>query len=177
MHMITRSSFRGKGVTEIHDVARELAMEAGLNVATAWISGLEPSTTEQEIERDSTVLDERRESLRPEFAARDVIAVDYATHLNMSLPSTTPIAWTRGLREDGTWDKQGSLGGAGGYIVFMGGNVTYYENLNAGGGQLRRADGTRTANILEALPPEVRVVGAGPGTLHGTQGKAPEITP
>ncbi len=107
------------------------------------------------------------------------------------LPSTTPIAWTRGLREDGTWDDRGTFGTSGGYIVFMGGNVMRVSSdqsseahqrilpggnvmpvsdLASEGGRLRRPDGTPTANILEALPPGSRVVGSGPATLHGSTG-------
>ena len=37
---------------------------------------------------------------------------------------------------------------------------------------LVRPDGTPTSNILETLPATARVVGSGPGTLHGHTGRA-----
>ncbi len=158
----------GDDVETIHDVARLLALRAGLNDASMWItggdaqSGVEDSLT--------TVLDRSRQGLDSQFAAQDIVAIDFATNLRMDMPSWTPIAWTRGLREDGTWDERGTFGTSGGFVVFLGGNVARVSDLASEGGRLRRPDGTPTANILEALPPEARVVGSGPATLHGSTG-------
>jgi prepilin-type processing-associated H-X9-DG protein len=39
--------------------------------------------------------------------------------------ATTPLAFTRGLKIDGTWDeKYGLYGSKGGYVVFCDGHVT-----------------------------------------------------
>jgi prepilin-type processing-associated H-X9-DG protein len=42
--------------------------------------------------------------------------------------STTPLAFTRGLKDDGTWDeKYGLYGSKGGYIVFCDGHVKWFD--------------------------------------------------
>jgi prepilin-type processing-associated H-X9-DG protein len=50
-------------------------------------------------------------------------------NLNGSVPlSTTPLAFTRGLKSDGTWDeKYGLYGTKGGYVVFCDGHVTWFD--------------------------------------------------
>lgn len=159
----------GEEVETIHDVARLLAQKGGLNDATMWVSKHDAKSGSED--RLTTVLDSnRRESLDPVFADQDVVAFDFVTGLDTGMPSTTPIAWTRGLRQDGTWDKKGPHGSSGGFIVFMGGNVMTEKELSEGGGRLVGRDGNRTSNILGALPPGARVVGSGPGTLHGATG-------
>jgi len=74
-------------------------------------------------------------------------------------PSTTPIAWTRGLTPSGSWqdhggDRAGVYGSDGGFIVFLDGHVEYHRNLADGGGRLVSwEEGSPTAEIGEALGP------------------------
>jgi prepilin-type N-terminal cleavage/methylation domain-containing protein/prepilin-type processing-associated H-X9-DG protein len=72
-------------------------------------------------------------------------------------PSTTPIAWTRGLRLNGTWDPATSpYEGKGGHIVFLDGHVKWYKRLDSTlpHNQLTRyGTNISTTSILEALPP------------------------
>ena len=81
-------------------------------------------------------------------------------------PSTTPVAWTRGLTALGTWlsfgqERSGIYGDAGGFIVFLDGHVEFHTDLNRDGGQLvDSATGARTADIRRALGPGVRVYDA-----------------
>lgn len=168
-----RERLPGPEVESIYEVARMLAREGGLNDASIWFSEADGGRSATD-KRLSTVLDHSRSALHPLFAVQEAIAFDYATGLTTSMRSTTPVAWTRGLGEDGTWGEDGAYGSAGGFIVFLGGNVRTYRELTRDGEQLVRPDGTRTSNILEALPPEARVVGSGPGTLHGSTGVLPE---
>ncbi len=122
-----------------------------------------------DISNSTAVLDEPRTALEPAFASEPVLSWDFVTGLNLNLPPTTPIAWTRGLQTDGTWDVHGGVcGGDGGHIMFLGGNVAYFRDLKSA--PLTRPDGTPTSNVLEALPGSARVVGAGPATLQGKAG-------
>ena len=72
-------------------------------------------------------------------------------------PSTTPVAWTRGLTPEGRWlphgsERAGIYGDEGGFIVFLDGHVEFHRDLARDGGQLvSQADGRRTADIREAL--------------------------
>jgi hypothetical protein len=78
----------------------------------------------------------------------------------MSDPSTTPIAFTRGLKADGTWDNNAD-GGArsvygedGGHIAFLGGNVQFYKDLGDSDatGRLTKTNGKPTVDIRQTIP-------------------------
>lgn len=157
-------------VETIHEFARALAREGGLNHASFWVSEAENSASDAAL---TGVLSDDGVSLDPAFAKQESFAFDFAAGLQtQESPPTTPIAWTRGLREDGTWDENGPYGSAGGMILFRGGYVYTFKDLHSeGGGVLELPDGRNTSNILEALPPDVRVVGSGQGTLHGSSGR------
>jgi prepilin-type N-terminal cleavage/methylation domain-containing protein len=81
----------------------------------------------------------------------------------MAPPSTTPVAWTRGLMTSGQWQdfngqRPGIYGAEGGYIVFLDGHVEFHRDLARDGGQLVSfAEGRRTADIGEAVGPGVTV--------------------
>ena len=92
------------------------------------------------------------------------IGVAVASGLNpMAPPSTTPVAWTRGLTSEGRWQgldgrRPGIYGSEGGYIVFLDGHVQFFRDLSLDGGQLVSAlNGSRTADIREAIGPGARV--------------------
>ncbi|MBL9188298.1 MAG: hypothetical protein JNK23_12505 [Opitutaceae bacterium] len=163
----------GREPATIHAIAATLARTNALTDTSCWFSAadLERFAPGTDLKALGPVLDPSRTALSPAFARQKAFAWDFATGLKMVMPASTPIAWTRGLRSDGTWDpKSGAYGGEGGYIAFLGGNVQFFSNLQAT--PLVRPDGKRTSNILETLPPTVRVVGSGPGTLHGAMGLA-----
>ena len=70
--------------------------------------------------------------------------------LKTSDQPTTPVGWTRGLRADGSWDKdKAPYGESGGAIVYLGGNVQQYGTID---GKLVRPSGKSTNNPLEAIP-------------------------
>lgn len=83
-----------------------------------------------------------------------------------SPPSTTPIAWTRGLQNDGTWkaltnESPAVYGAEGGHIIFLDGHVEYFRDLKGadGAGVLQHFETRRpTANILEAISPNATVL-------------------
>jgi prepilin-type processing-associated H-X9-DG protein len=53
--------------------------------------------------------------------------IAYGPNSNVPL-ETTPLAFTRGLCTDGTWDeKAGLYGSKGGYVVFCDGHVTWFD--------------------------------------------------
>jgi hypothetical protein len=142
---------------DVWDHARQLALQGGLNDATLWTIGADPAGA-PERDRLSTVLNTDRSGLEPAFAR---LVPSWAVPLGeipADAPATTPIAWTRGLQPDGTWAKHSPYGADGGHIVFLGGNVTFFRDLAREGGALVRFDGSGpTANLLEALPPGVRI--------------------
>jgi type II secretory pathway pseudopilin PulG len=153
----------GNTPATIHAVAAALARDGGLNDATMWLAGADRNVTRPVLSADRASVDE-------DFELETAFAWDFATGVHIAMPPTTPIAWTRGLREDGTWGADGVYGPEGGHIMFLGGNVQFFRDLIST--PLVRPDGTTTSNILETLPTTARVVGSGAGTLHGARGKA-----
>jgi prepilin-type processing-associated H-X9-DG protein len=64
------------------------------------------------------------------FSGWAVFSYCFITHGPISnIPlETTPLAFTRGLCIDGTWDeKAGLYGSKGGYVVFCDGHVTWFD--------------------------------------------------
>lgn len=114
-----------------------------------------------------------RNTLDSSFTDGRELSFEFVGGLKMSDPASTPVAFTRGLRTDGTWDVQnGVYGDTGGYVVYLGGNVEFYPDT-AVGKFVNSTNGQRTDNILEALPARtnVKVWGtsrAGIGTPGGT---------
>ena len=70
--------------------------------------------------------------------------------LKMCDPSTTPIAFTRGLTAQGVWDRdRGVYRQEGGHIVFLGGNVQFYQSID---NRLVNTLGKATSDIRETIP-------------------------
>lgn len=123
--------------------------------------------------------------LNSDFSAMP-LSVEVVAGLRMGNPSTTPVAFTRGLLAAGSWDAtKGVYGDAGGFIAYLGGSVTFHKNLDAPG-QLTSSNGQPTSNLLQALPfsasataqnPNPRVFAdsatGGLGDADGTESLAP----
>lgn len=144
--------------TDLPDYARQLAISSGLNEAYIWVK------TDTVIPRDGTIVlgdydtPPEKRLLNPAFAKLPHVVTVPLNGINVSMPATTPIAWTRGLDfEHGVWSPDSPNIGEGGHIVFLDCTVRYYRSLATNGGELRRfSDGRPTAKLLEALPPGTR---------------------
>jgi len=87
--------------------------------------------------------------------------------LRLNDAATTPLAYTRGLTTAGTWSATGTseddpnLGvyaETGGHIVFLGGNVEFYSDLE---NLLISNTGRPTSNLRQAVPDRtaIRILG------------------
>lgn len=143
--------------TDVWDYARILANDAGLDVPQMWLSKTDPASDNVTVFPSSVLIPgpSKPRPLNPAFLElKPSIAVALGK-LHTRLPATTPIAWTRGLRPDGTWSPHSPYGETGGWIFFLGGNVGFFKNVKSG---LVRFDGKgSTSDILEALPPGTRI--------------------
>ena len=182
------------GQTTVHRYAVALARSAGLNDKGMFISLHERHPRVRSdwrewnhtyiIRRDPDGLiyhpdfpssRERRErqeiEVNPEFLETG-ISFQLIGGLTIDLPSATPIAFTRGLREDGRWDRDnGVYGSDGGHMVFIGGNVVWRRNLRSDDNRLTGLAGDPTANILETLSPDHAIYGdPEPPIADGTRG-------
>ncbi|MBE2215474.1 MAG: hypothetical protein IAE82_16490, partial [Opitutaceae bacterium] len=155
----------------IHLVAAALARDGGLNDTSVWFSAEDRAAALAPAAAIAAPVMFDDGTLNTDFLQEKALAWDYVTGLHTSHPITTPVAWTRGLRRDGTWDRRGVYGADGGYIAFLGGNVQFFKNLHDT--PLVTPGGERTSDILKALPAGRRIVGSGPATLGGTESDSP----
>jgi hypothetical protein len=138
--------------TDVWDYAEKLA-RLGLNDASVWGTGSDPANAD-ELADMITVLTPDGKHINSEFRKLKPSWAVAVVKLTAASPASTPIAWTRGLRTDGTWSPHSPYGTDGGHIVFLGGSVQWFRNLTH---QLVSRDGTLTSNILDALPPGARI--------------------
>lgn len=90
-------------------------------------------------------------TLNSDFSG-STLSVELVGGLRMADPSTSPVAFTRGLEATGSWTKEkGVYKDEGGYIAYLGGNVVFYKDL-LGDNQITSSNGKKTSNILQALP-------------------------
>lgn len=119
-----------------------------------------------------------RTVLDPSFTTDRSLSIEFVSGVRLGDPPTTPVAFTRGLRPDGTWDPvTGVYGDAGGFVAYLGGSVIFHPSTATGKFRSYRT-GRPTDNILHAIPynpaaPEqsARVwgtTGAGTGSPTGT---------
>lgn len=141
--------------------AQILAESAGLENARIWQSSIDPASASTHAEKIDILLASKPgepKQVNPTFLKIKPAFAVALGKLDTSMPSTTPIAWTRGLQPDGTWAVHSPYGHEGGFIVFLSGNVKFFRDMTEAGGQLTRFDGEGpTANILEALPAGTRI--------------------
>lgn len=139
---------------DINGYAVLLAKEAGLNDPKIWVLGdddLAAGSTLPVVvatETDGTF------TVDPIFAAASK-SFSVMNALSARASANTPVGWTRGLNPtSGVWDDEDAVYGTdGGHIVFKGGHVEFYENLEGedGNGALISADGSGpTQSLLDA---------------------------
>ncbi|MFH1498750.1 MAG: hypothetical protein ABII82_13095 [Verrucomicrobiota bacterium] len=140
---------------DLHGFMIALAKAGGMNSADLWFVHGDPL-----LKTDipyATVLNAEGTALHDDLKDAPIGWAAVISGLHVGAGSTTPVAWTRGLQPDGTWSKDSPHAGEGGYIVFLGGNISAFTRSLADQ-PLRRYDGNgTTTNILEALPPGSRV--------------------
>lgn len=140
----------------INELAAFLANKGGLNDPSIWILQEDPfcpSDIPKSIISPSGQVHPKFKDLPLSFT----VVVGVGVYMN---PSTTPIAWTRGLREDGEWDlHKGVWGDTGGWVAFLDGHVAWYNNLKDEENQLcSHSTYEGTSSIIESLNPGVRVL-------------------
>lgn len=116
--------------------------------------------------------DNSRRQLDNDFISAP-LAWEFVGGVRMSDPPTTPIAFTRGLQPNGSWDiNSGVYKDSGGFVAFLGGNVVFYNStVNV---FTSPTTGKKVTDIRQAIPPAAKIYGtpvsAGPiiGSLNGT---------
>jgi prepilin-type N-terminal cleavage/methylation domain-containing protein len=131
----------GRAITggqKYHQWFGQLARYAGYNDPAMLVSKNDDAVDPTLV--PATVLDPATPgALLAGFASLSTTSFNVVSGLRLSDPATTPVAFTRGLRTDGTWTGTTSTTGdvatgaykdSGGHVVFLGGHVQFYSNLN-----------------------------------------------
>lgn len=151
----------GGDSTTVIAFAGALAHGGGINDGNIWRSSSDSAGSVQYngapiLEATGTPRNIRKGA--GDFGTLDAISFVVVSGLRTSMPSTTPIALTRGLNPSaGEWLTQRNLsvyGSDGGHIVFMGGNVSFYKNTKGDDNKgifIKASDGQRTHNVLESI--------------------------
>jgi hypothetical protein len=149
--LIASNDFNGGPLPDVRDyreLAVFLARHGGLNDANCWVS-LSDFFAPTGL---STVVDGQGAPMRNFLDAPLTIAVGLPTPTT-NMPSHTPVAWTRGLRDDGTWPEDGPYEGQGGYVAFLGGNVAWFQSGDVLKRVLRFDGQPNPRTWSEVLPP------------------------
>ena len=145
----------------------QLARYGGFNNPELLISKLDTAIDQTAL--PLTVLDPtvaNSPTLNSEFTALGTTSFNVVAGLRLNDPATTPLAFTRGLTTAGTWSSTGSseddpnrgvYAETGGHIVFLGGNVKPYSDLE---NSLISNTGRPTSNLRQAVPNRVTGTGA-----------------
>ncbi|MEZ5275903.1 MAG: prepilin-type N-terminal cleavage/methylation domain-containing protein [Opitutaceae bacterium] len=163
----------------LHYYAAALATNASLNDAAVWVSGSDNSTNlpllPSSIFQGATTDPDTGDPVPPQInAAFDGKDLSFAVMLGLNVsshPSTTPIAWTRGLLATGLWsDANAIYNSEGGHIVFMGGNVAFYRNVVDR--LVIPSSGVATSNIQDVIDAvnNGKALDQGDGQVYGPAG-------
>lgn len=159
------------GGESIDDVAAVLAIVAGLNDISAWTSDKDPNPNLPV----GAILQVTGTGYSVNSIVDNALSFNYVTNLNMSTPSTAPVAFTKMKSSAAsTWDTTDPYDGKGGHIVFMGGNVQWYTDLTDqlvdGNGELVSSIDAAILNLPLGKAPVIRAnttTDAGTGTGTG----------
>lgn len=143
-------------IDSVHEFAFILASKGKLNDPSLFLIPEDPLIKNNPNEIKSIIGPGNK--INDKFASITLSYAFCAPPPQGTCPSTTPIAWTRGLQENGTWEN-GVYGSQGGFIAFLDGHVVWYKNLTDASNQLFNPHSyTNTSNIYEAIGPQCRVL-------------------
>ena len=138
----------------IYGVIELLAKHAELTNASIWFIDSDPAVREYSgvipgvigVKNENNIFE-----LSEDWVTDLPVAYDFAIGLNPKDRTITPLAWTRGLTESGTWPKSSPWGG-GGHILFYDGSIKFYNEIGDDDGYLiNPKTGKETSNIYEII--------------------------
>jgi prepilin-type processing-associated H-X9-DG protein len=141
-----------------HDFVVSFARITKQNDASVWFIKSDEKLAGEEIPKMVILGDLKTGQINPAFAK---LPLSYEMVGNLALnspPTTTPIVWTRGLRDDGTWAPDSPWQGKGGHIAYLDGHVEWADKFSS----VKYGTHTPTTDIREALPPGAVILSAEP---------------
>lgn len=177
-NVVSPGGAEGAGVT-IWQFAAALAKNGGLNDANLWVSNSDEAALANNLTLTTVVTSTAPAGTIEENFGDAIVSFMAVSGLTTNRPSTTPVAFTRGLTATGSWVESnasattpgGVYGEDGGHIAFLGGNVTFYPNLT-GAAKLASLDpaNPQTPNIRATLLTSEFIIGADGAELEGLAG-------
>lgn len=162
----------------VNQYAAALAQSGGLNDANIWVSPSDPGASANSA-LSTVITGTTTRTIETNFNSAVLsfmVIPGLSIGSNVNGASTTPLAFTRGLTTTGTWTNSTAASAAssvygsdGGHIVFVGGNVQFYRNVQ-GDNQLISVNGNRTSNIVQTITSAVGVGVQAGALLSGTAG-------
>lgn len=155
----------GRKASTPGEFAQVLADRAGLNDAAIYTIDMDgrlggvQTIPRQIVNREGTTVTVNTDWESLAGTPNNAVAYEFVANIaSNASPSTTPLAWTRGLKADGYWDDAINPWGnqEGGHILFLDGHVEYHDNLIGDGatqGVLINRQGQPTINIEDAINP------------------------
>jgi prepilin-type N-terminal cleavage/methylation domain-containing protein len=155
-------------------VARQLAFSGGLNDATLWFAGSDNVTNSNGF--STVILGAGNPAFQTTFGTAATLSYTYVGGLRSEDQATIPVAFTRGLEVAGTWSSLttgagGAYGSDGGYIVFIGGNVSFYRAIAGSTTLIALTTGSTTTNVSSAVPARASFFRG--GTANGAAAATP----
>ncbi|MDQ8179473.1 type II secretion system protein [Pelagicoccus sp. SDUM812005] len=151
------TSTDGGAANTIVDVAAVLAYGGELTDPKTWVSANETTRNEGSGGLFTATVDEETSEITgaaPGNYDEGDFSFSYVTGLQTSDPATTPVAFTRMTSTtSNTWGSNDPYGNDGGHVAFLGGNVSWYNDLGTEtSGELIATNGTSANSIDQAVP-------------------------
>jgi len=144
-------------LADVYSLAAELARTVpGANESKYWFSRREEENGHWIPLAETVLAGNGSKTINPDFQDAPVAWAVALLPNSRKQTADTPIAWTRGLRTDGTWRDDSPFGGDGGCVFFCGGDTQIFRG-KIGGKLFKWGTKEPTSNIIEALPPGTRV--------------------
>jgi len=160
--LVSHSDFGGTmpatALTDLYSLAAELARSGSNPFANPleWFSDQEQEKGHWVPLAETVLARDGSNSINPDFRGAPVAWAVALLPSVARLPATTPVAWTRGLKADGTWREDSPNGAHDGSVFFLDGNVRRFRG-SIGGGLVKWGTKEPTSDIMEALPPNTRI--------------------
>lgn len=142
---IAPASGGAPGNNTLLEVAAVLALAGDLNDPATWVSANSPS----DVPAGAIVTGAAGTyAVNVNIRSGD-LSFDYVTDISTWMPSTTPVVFTHMTSTAGAiWDISDVYQAEGGHIAFLGGNVSWYDNLTT---KLVDSGGIATSSINNAI--------------------------
>ena len=138
----------------IYGLIEFLAKYAELTDASVWFIDSDPAIAEYGDEIPSIVGFKNEDNIfevSENWSTDLPVGYDFAIGMSPKNATKTPLAWTRGLNESGTWPKSSPWGG-GGHILFYDGHVEFFNEIGEDDGYLVNPQtGQPTVNIFDII--------------------------